>query len=230
VGDQILEAINRHQPGQAFSASQERIKELFKMVGIEPQMAKRYPHEFSGGMRQRAVIAMALACNPSLVIADEPTTALDVIVQDQVLRALCSIQKDFQMSMIYISHDIAVIAEVADRIGVMYAGRLAELAPALEIFKRPRHPYTAALMSAFPSIIGPKTKLVTLSGEPPDLLFPPSGCRFHPRCPYTTEQCTLEPPPLQPVAGGHWVACWNQIDPGEASHYPFLHSSPEVHL
>ena len=201
VGDQIIEAINRHHPGQPLSTSQERIKELFKMVGIEPQMAKRYPHEFSGGMRQRAVIAMALACNPSLVIADEPTTALDVIVQDQVLRELRGIQRDFKMSMIYISHDIAVIAEVADRIGVMYAGRLAELAPAIEIFKRPRHPYTAALMSAFPSIIGPKTKLVTLSGEPPDLLFPPSGCRFHPRCLYATERCTLEPPPFQPVAG-----------------------------
>jgi peptide/nickel transport system ATP-binding protein len=230
VGDQIIEAINRHHPGQPLSSSQDRIVELFKMVGIEPQMAKRYPHEFSGGMRQRAVIAMALACNPSLVIADEPTTALDVIVQDQVLRALREIQRDFRMSMIYISHDIAVIAEVADRIGVMYAGRLAELAPAVEIFKRPRHPYTAALMSAFPSIVGPKTRLVTLNGEPPDLLFPPSGCRFHPRCPYATEQCTLEQPPLQSITGDHWVACWNQLDHGEAPFYPALRPSPEVLL
>lgn len=230
VGDQIIEAINRHQPGQLLSASQERVTELFNMVGIEPQMAKRYPHEFSGGMRQRAVIAMALACCPSLVIADEPTTALDVIVQDQVLRELRRIQKYLNMSMIYISHDIAVIAEVADRIGVMYAGRLVEMAPAVEIFKRPRHPYTAALMSAFPSIIGPKTRLVTLRGEPHDLLFPPSGCRFHPRCLYAAEPCTLQQPSFQSMDGDHYVACWNQINPGEVSLYSVLRQSPEVRL
>ena len=228
VGDQIIEAINRHQPGMLPSIAQERVTNLFNMVGIEPQMAKRYPHEFSGGMRQRAVIAMALSCSPSLVIADEPTTALDVIVQDQVLREMRRIQKSLNMSMIYISHDIAVIAEVADRIGVMYAGRLAELAPAVEIFKHPHHPYTAALMSTFPSIIGPKTRLLTLGGEPPDLLFPPSGCRFHPRCSFATEQCTHQRPPLHSIDGEHIVACWNPLNPGQVSSYPVLRQSPEV--
>ena len=230
VGDQIIEAINRHQPGMLPSIAQERVTNLFNMVGIEPQMAKRYPHEFSGGMRQRAVIAMALSCSPSLVIADEPTTALDVIVQDQVLREMRRIQKSLNMSMIYISHDIAVIAEVADRIGVMYAGRLAELAPAVEIFKHPHHPYTAALMSTFPSIIGPKTRLLTLGGEPPDLLFPPSGCRFHPRCSFATEQCTHQRPPLQSIDDEHIVACWNPLNPGQVSSYPVLRQSPEVRL
>ena len=225
VGDQIIEAINRHQPGQLPSATQERVENLFKMVGIEPQMAQRYPHEFSGGMRQRAVIAMALACSPLLVIADEPTTALDVIVQDQVLRELRHIQKTLEMSMIYISHDIAVIAEVAEQIGIMYAGRIVEWAPSNVIFKQPRHPYTAALMSAFPSIIGPKIKLVTLGGEPPDLLFPPQGCRFHPRCRYVDEQCTLHQPPFQSVDNGHYVACWHQICSRVDPHLPALQDS-----
>jgi peptide/nickel transport system ATP-binding protein len=133
-------------------------------------------------MRQRAVIAMALACHPDLIIADEPTTALDVIVQDNLLREMAALQKKLGMSMIYISHDIAVIAEVSDRIGVMYAGGLIELASSYEVFHHPRHPYTCGLMSAFPSIVGPKRPLVTLPGEPPNLENPPSGCRFHPHC------------------------------------------------
>jgi peptide/nickel transport system ATP-binding protein len=179
-------------------------------------MMDRYPHEYSGGMRQRAVIAMALACQPALIIADEPTTALDVIVQDQVLRELRGIQKSLHMGMIYISHDIAVIAEVSDRIGVMYAGRLVEIAPSQAIFHTPRHPYTGALMSAFPSIHGPKTQLKSLEGEPPDLLYPPPGCRFHPRCPRVKDICRSQQPPLEAVerngeAAGQKVACWNPL-------------------
>ncbi|HZU87013.1 MAG TPA: ABC transporter ATP-binding protein [Anaerolineaceae bacterium] len=219
VGDQILEAIYHHEPNITNSDARERVVELFKLVGIDAKMIDRYPHEFSGGMRQRAIIAMALACNPALIIADEPTTALDVIVQDQVLRELRRIQKELNMSMIYISHDIAVIAEVAEKIGVMYAGRMVELADSREIFKRPRHPYTSALMSAFPSIIGPKVKLEALGGEPPDLLFPPSGCRFHPRCPFASERCVNEQPPFIPVSHTptsgegvqHMVACWYPV-------------------
>jgi peptide/nickel transport system ATP-binding protein len=212
VGDQIIEAMNHHEPNLAPSVARERVADLFQLVGIDTRMMDRYPHEFSGGMRQRAIIAMALACNPSLIIADEPTTALDVIVQDQVLRELRRIQKSLNMSMIYISHDIAVIAEVCEKIGVMYAGRLAEMASATEIFKRPRHPYTAALMSAFPSITGPKTRLVALGGEPPDLLFPPEGCRFHPRCPHASERCSIEQPPMNLCAYQHLVACWNPLE------------------
>jgi len=211
VGDQIMEALDRHQPDQSLEQKHKWVTELFKLVGIDPKMISRYPHEFSGGMRQRAVIAMALACNPSLIIADEPTTALDVIVQDQVLRELARIQKSMNMSMIYISHDIAVIAEVADIIGVMYAGCMVEKAETNTIFQSPCHRYTKALLSTFPSIVGPKTELVALPGDPPDLLFPPSGCRFHPRCPHALTRCRQEKPPFEPVGDGHWAACWNPV-------------------
>lgn len=212
VGDQIAEAINRHDKDAKPNEVNERVADLFKLVSIDPNFAKRYPHELSGGMRQRAIIAMALACNPDVIIADEPTTALDVIVQDQVLREMSKVQKELNMSMIYISHDIAVIAEVADKIGVMYAGRMAEFSTVMDIFKRPMHPYTVALMSAFPSIVGPKQALVALGGEPPDLLFPPKGCRFNPRCTRVLEQCRKERPPFSDVGGGHFVACWNPAE------------------
>ncbi len=212
VGDQIIESIVQHEPNVQPNAVRERVGKLFQLVGIDPKLMDRYPHEFSGGMRQRAVIAMSLSCNPDLIIADEPTTALDVIVQDQVLRELRKIQKQLGMSMIYISHDIAVIAEVAELLGVMYAGRLAEMSTSHDIFKRPMHPYTVALMSAFPSIRGPKQKLEALPGEPPDLLFPPKGCRFHPRCPRALAQCKKEQPPFEDAGGGHMVACWNPAE------------------
>jgi peptide/nickel transport system ATP-binding protein len=211
VGDQIIEALDRHQPDQTPEQKRQWVTELFKLVGIDPMMISRYPHEFSGGMRQRAVIAMALACNPSLIIADEPTTALDVIVQDQVLRELERIQKSMNMSMIYISHDIAVIAEVADIIGVMYAGCMVEKAETNTIFQSPCHRYTKALLSTFPSIVGPKTELVALPGDPPDLLYPPPGCRFHPRCPHALTRCRQEKPPFESVGDGHWAACWNPV-------------------
>jgi peptide/nickel transport system ATP-binding protein len=172
----------------------------------------QYPHEYSGGMRQRAVIAMALACSPDLIIADEPTTALDVIVQDSLLREMIELQKKLNMSMMYISHDIAVIAEVTERIGVMYAGRLAEFASAEEIFKHPLHPYTYGLMSAFPSIIGPKRVLTTLPGEPPDLISPPSGCRFHPRCSFATEICSEQDPEFLDMGSDHFAACWHPVE------------------
>jgi peptide/nickel transport system ATP-binding protein len=212
VGDQIIEALERHEPSIRPAAAHARVAELYKLVGIDPKMISRYPHEYSGGMRQRAIIAMALACSPDLIIADEPTTALDVIVQDQVLRELRKVQQKLGMSMIYISHDIAVIAEVSEKIAVMYAGRMVELGKANDIFKCCNHPYTVALMSAFPSIKGPKNKLLALPGEPPDLLAPPPGCRFHPRCPRAIEQCHVETPPLEPIQPGHLVACWNPME------------------
>jgi peptide/nickel transport system ATP-binding protein len=163
-------------------------------------------------MRQRAVIAMALACSPDLIIADEPTTALDVIVQDNLLREMMALQKKLHMSMIYISHDIAVIAEVSDQMGVMYAGRLVELSSAEEVFHHPLHPYTSGLMSAFPSIVGPKRNLVTLPGEPPDLLHPPRGCRFHPRCSFATDICKQSVPEFKDHGGGHLVACYHPME------------------
>jgi peptide/nickel transport system ATP-binding protein len=212
VGNQIIEALDLHWGVSSRKEARERVAQLFEMVGLDPPLMDRFPHEYSGGMRQRAIIAMALACNPDIVIADEPTTALDVIVQDRILKELRKIQDQLGMSMIYISHDIAVIAEVSDRIAVMYAGRMAEMASGVDIFERPFHPYTYALMSAFPSITGEKRELVTIPGEPPDLLDPPTGCRFHPRCPNAIEICRHEQPPFEPKAPNHLAACWNPVE------------------
>jgi len=212
VGDQIIEALNEHIGVMTNEQSHERVKELFRMVGLDENWVDRYPHEFSGGMRQRAVIALALSCNPDLIIADEPTTALDVIVQDLVLRTLEHVQDMLGMSMIYISHDIAVIAEVCKRIGVMYAGQLVEMADATDIFEHPRHPYTAALINSFPSIKGKRRKLEPLGGEPPDLINPPSGCRFHPRCPYATQKCVDEVPKFEDFGNNHFAACWHPLE------------------
>jgi peptide/nickel transport system ATP-binding protein len=210
VGDQIREALRLHWPTRlSYAEETARIAALFEMVGLNSAMIDRYPHEFSGGMRQRAIIAMALSCNPKLIVADEPTTALDVIVQDQILKELKEVQRELGMSIVYISHDIAVIAEVTDRIGVMYAGKLVELGTTLEVFHRPRHPYAFLLLSSTPSITGPRRSLAPLEGEPPNLLDPPTGCRFNPRCPFATEQCRVESPPMTDIGGGHQVACWH---------------------
>lgn len=212
VSDQIIEAMETHLGVHSFEQARRRVAELFSMVGLEPRMMDQYPHEYSGGMRQRAVIAMALSCNPDIIIADEPTTALDVLVQDALLRQLRALQERIGLSMIYISHDIAVIAEVSNRVGVMYAGKLVELGSTEELFHAPLHPYTVALMSAFPSVTGPKRELQTLPGEPPDLLRPPQGCRFHPRCPRATDVCRREEPPFADHGDGHYVACWHPVE------------------
>ena len=210
VGDQIIEAIEAHDMITTMTEARATVDRLFRLVGLDPGLTDRYPHEFSGGMRQRAVIAMALACQPDVIVADEPTTALDVIVQDRILRQIKEIQTDLNMSMIYITHDIAVVAEITDRIGVMYAGKLVELGSTADVFERPIHPYTKALLSVFPSIRGEKRPLATLGGEPPNLIDPPTGCRFHPRCPYATAICQQEEPPVV-VRDGHWAACWNPV-------------------
>ena len=212
VGDQIIEALEIHGRLKTKSHAEEVVSSLFNLVGLDPQLMNQYPHEYSGGMRQRAIIAMSLACNPELIIADEPTTALDVIVQDKLLKEIANIQKELNMSMIYISHDIAVIAEICETIGVMYAGNMAELASAKTIFKEPMHPYTIGLMFSFPSIVGPKKKLFTLTGEPPDLLNPPTGCRFHPRCEYATDICKKERPEWVELKKHHFVACWHPVE------------------
>ena len=211
VGEQIVEAIEAHGVESTDSGARERVARLFRMVGLDPQLMERYPHEFSGGMRQRAVIAMALSCDPDLIIADEPTTALDVIVQDRILRELKDIQQELGMSIIYISHDIAVVAEVTDLVGVMYAGRLVEMGETAEVFRAPIHPYTAALMSSFPSVSGERRPLAGLPGEPPNLSDPPPGCPFHPRCAHATDVCRNEYPP-QVHRGSHRAACWHPLD------------------
>jgi peptide/nickel transport system ATP-binding protein len=206
IESQIVEAIKTHENVQKEEA-RERVAQLYSLVGLDPERARDYPHEYSGGMKQRAVIAMALACNPDIIIADEPTTALDVIVQDQIISEIKRLQKELHMTMIYISHDISVIAESCERIAVMYAGILAEYANSIDLFKNPMHPYTQALMNSFPSIKGPKKRLIPVPGEPPNLLNPPTGCRFHPRCPIAMDVCKKQVPDFIEFENRHWAAC-----------------------
>jgi peptide/nickel transport system ATP-binding protein len=206
IESQIVEAIKTHENVPTEEA-RERVAQLYSLVGLDPERARDYPHEYSGGMKQRAVIAMALACNPDIIIADEPTTALDVIVQDQIISEIKRLQKELHMTMIYISHDISVIAESCERIAVMYAGILAEYANAIDLFKNPMHPYTQALMNSFPSIRGPKKRLIPVPGEPPNLLNPPTGCRFHPRCPIAMDVCKKQVPDFTEFENRHWAAC-----------------------
>ena len=211
VGDQIIEALDVHIKTSP-DVSMARVEELFDLVSLDRSFIGRYPHEYSGGMKQRAGIAMALSCEPDLLIADEPTTALDVIVQDRILKELRDVQQALKMSLIYISHDMAVIAEVSHVVGVMYAGRIVEWGETVDIYRSPMHPYTQTLMSAFPSVTGPKQELAMLAGEPPNLLNPPSGCRFHPRCPYATDICRTEEPPKVEGSDTHWAACWHPLE------------------
>jgi len=206
VGEQITEAILFHEDVGEQEA-QERTVGLLKKVGIDPSRADHYPHEFSGGMKQRAMIAMALACNPDLIIADEPTTALDVITQAQVIKVLKSLQKELDLSLILISHDLSVVGETCDKVAIMYAGKIAEYASVKEIFRSPKHPYTQGLLGSFPSIKGTKERLQSIPGNPPDLIDPPPACRFNPRCRYSKRVCTMEDPVLMESSKGHFVAC-----------------------
>jgi peptide/nickel transport system ATP-binding protein len=206
IGNQIAEAIMLHEEVDKKEAL-ERAGKLLDLVGIGASRIDRYAHELSGGLKQRTVIAMALACNPDLVIADEPTTALDVIVEAQVLKVMKELQKKLSLSMMLISHDLSMIAETCDDIAIMYAGKIVESGNLVNIFKEALHPYTQKLIGAFPSILGPKTELASIPGFPPDLLNPPSGCRFHPRCPYVMDICKKEEPPLVNASKEHRAAC-----------------------
>ncbi len=206
VGDQISEAILAHDKVSP-QAARHKVRDLFRLVGLDEDLVDRYPHEYSGGMKQRAVIAMALACQPEVVIADEPTTALDVLVQDMILSQLQDIQRQLHMSLIYISHDIAAVARMSQRIAVMYAGKVVEMGETEQVLRSPLHPYTKALLSSFPRLTGERQTLESLSGEPPDLVQPPSGCRFHPRCPYASQLCWEKEPPLE-FRRDHEAACW----------------------
>jgi peptide/nickel transport system ATP-binding protein len=208
VGGQIVEAILAHEPNVSARAARARVGELYAAVGLAPDRQDQYPHQYSGGMKQRAVIAMSLACDPKLVIADEPTTALDVIVQDRILDELRRIQRDRHQSMVYISHDMAVIAQIADAVAVMYAGRIVEIGPTADIYRHPVHPYTGALMAASPSLQGPRRRLASLPGAPPNLADPPPGCPFHPRCPNAGDKCVVEHPPLVLHRDNLVAACW----------------------
>ena len=206
VGAQVVEAIRAHRPCSRREAWA-RAEQLFETVGLEPAWTRRYPHELSGGMRQRAIIAMALALDPPLLIADEPTTALDVIVQDQIYGEIGRIRRAGGQALILITHDISLVAENCDRIAVMYAGRIVETGAVPDVFARPHHPYTIGLASAFPVLRGEGGELISIAGAPPSLLAPLPGCRFATRCPFAEEMCTRVDPPLLPVGSGHLSAC-----------------------
>ena len=207
IGEQIAEAIRLHEDVNQKEAL-DRAGKLLDLVGIGAARIDRYPHELSGGLKQRTIIAMSLACNPSLVIADEPTTALDVIIEAQVLKVIKELQHKLDLSMIVISHDLSMIAETCDAIAIMYAGKIVETGNIASIYKEPLHPYTQKLISAFPSILGRKKELASIHGFPPDLLNPPKGCRFHPRCQYAMEICKRKQPVIiKPGNKEHYVAC-----------------------
>jgi len=208
VGEQISEAIYTHEPDVKKEEIAQRTTKLFELVGLDPSRIDNYPHEYSGGMRQRALIAMALACNPGLLISDEPCTALDVIVAAQVLKLLREIKAKLNIGMILISHDLSIIAETCEKVGIMYAGMLSEYGDAGDIFREPLHPYTQGLISAFPSIRSERVKMVSIAGTPPDLLRPPTGCRFHPRCQYAMDICRKIVPSWSRIEDRRYVACW----------------------
>jgi peptide/nickel transport system ATP-binding protein len=207
VGDQVVEAILLHE-GVSRSEARSRMQELFEHVGIAPRRAGDYPHEFSGGMRQRVMIAMALACDPPLMIADEPTTALDVMIQAQILNLLAQLREERNLTLLVITHDLSVLAQVTDRVAIMYAGRIVEEGSAAELLTTPRHPYTKSLVSAFPFVGDPASRGVPsgLPGDPPDPAARPSGCAFHPRCPVAFEPCDRIDPVLE-RHGSRLAAC-----------------------
>jgi len=211
VGDQIIE-IMRYKDKISKEEAQKRLERLCNIVHIDPKRMRSYPHQFSGGMKQRAVIAMALSTDPKLIIADEPTTALDLITQDRIMEEIKEIQKELKMSMIFISHDLSLVSEISDRVIVMYAGKIVESCDKRSLFREAVHPYTRGLINSCPRIRGDKGKLSGIPGEPPSLSSPPKGCRFHPRCPYAIAICREEEPEYKEMGEGHFSACWVVFD------------------
>jgi peptide/nickel transport system ATP-binding protein len=210
IGDQIKEAIVVHSQVDRNTA-QAKVKDLMVEVGIPPDRYSSFPFELSGGMKQRSVIAMALALDPDIIIADEPTTALDVIVQAQIIVLLRNLQKAKNMAMILITHDLSLVAEMCDKVAIIYAGQIVEYGPASRIFHNPKHPYTIGLIRAFPNIEAKRTTLISIPGSPPDLIHPPEGCRFQPRCRFATPKCK-EMPELETVEAEHNSRCWYSSD------------------
>jgi oligopeptide/dipeptide ABC transporter ATP-binding protein len=212
VGRQLTEGLEIHL-GMSAAAARARATELLGLVGIpDPgRRLRQYPHQFSGGMRQRMMIAMALACNPSLVLADEPTTALDVTIQAQILELMKDLSRRLGVAMLIITHNLGVVARYADRVNVMYAGRIIERGTARDLYGEPRHPYTLGLLRSVPRLDEPRrARLAPIEGQPPDLTRLPSGCAFRPRCAWRVQRCEIEAPPLAPVGAGsnHVSACW----------------------
>lgn len=214
IGDQLKEILDEH----GFEGDREaKVSESLAQVGLDPSIARRYPHELSGGMKQRVVIAMALLLEPDILVADEPTTALDVLVQSQIISLLNRLRREKGITVILITHDLALVSQIATKIGIMYAGQLVELGSREEIYKNPRHPYTQALLAAVPRLRpagggGMEKRIRFIPGSPPSLLDPPAGCRFYPRCPYAMEVCKKDPPEFETPTG--YVRCWLEGEEG----------------
>jgi peptide/nickel transport system ATP-binding protein len=222
VGDQFVDMLQAHEKirkGEAIA----RAGDLLDLVGIDRRRVRAYPHELSGGMRQRVVIAMALALQPELIVMDEPTTALDVVVQREILQEIEELKNELGFAVLFITHDMSLLVEISDRIAIMYAGEIVEQAPAEKLFRQPKHPYTVGLMSSFPPLVGEIKRMSGIPGAPPDLGDPPSGCRFNPRCPHCTGEDqrlyqlqTTERPVLRSIAPDHLVACHLDFSGGPA--------------
>jgi peptide/nickel transport system ATP-binding protein len=221
IGAQIIDVLRTHRPEMRSSARKERVAELLRLVGISPDRVGSYPHELSGGMRQRAGIAIALALSPEIIILDEPTTALDVVVQREILTEIMRLRKQLSFSVIFITHDLSLLLELADSVAIMYAGRIVEQASRRELYRTPRHPYSYGLINAFPSLHGPRRKAIGIPGSPPDLRTPPSGCAFHPRCPLVFSPCDSVLPQLRSATSdsAQLVAC-HLYDPAYAAAPP----------
>ena len=207
IGDHFTEYIRAHNPETNKEDALKLTESVLKELGIRTDRLNDYPHQFSGGMRQRVMIGLALVLNPELIIADEPTTALDVIVEAQIIEQLKELREKYSLSILLITHNMGIVAQMADRVAVMYAGRIAEVGPVTEIFSNPRHPYTQALLKSIPTVEGGRRVLKVIPGFPPDLRNLPSGCAFHPRCPFAFDRCKAEDPRLQPVSADGLAAC-----------------------
>jgi oligopeptide/dipeptide ABC transporter ATP-binding protein len=209
VDQHLVEAIQVHEPRTTKEKALERVRSLIERLGIQERRLSAYPHQLSGGMRQRVMIGLGLVLNANLIIADEATTSLDVIVEAKLVDEFKKIRQDFGVSLLAITHNIALVAELADRIAVMYAGHLVELGPIAQVFDAPQHPYTQGLLQSVPSVkLDDTRELYKMAGEPPNLTRPPSGCRFHPRCPRAISICTAQEPDFQETQPGRWVKCW----------------------
>jgi oligopeptide/dipeptide ABC transporter ATP-binding protein len=231
VGEQVAEPVLLHEPGMTQTAAKARVSELFELVGISPERAREYPHQFSGGMRQRVMIAMALACRPRLVIGDEPTTALDVMVQAQILDLLERLRRELGLALILITHDLAVVAETCDRAVVMYAGQLAETGALTQLHARPLHPYSVRLLGSVPDLSGERRLPEGIPGQPPSPESPVPGCRFHPRCDHAMAVCVSDAPAIRGFGTAHAVACHAVSDDGRLrspAELPLLASATQV--
>jgi peptide/nickel transport system ATP-binding protein len=225
IGAQLTDVLRAHRPDMNAHARRARAAELLELVDIPADRLASYPHELSGGMRQRVMIGMALALDPQVVIMDEPTTALDVVTQREILEELMQLRDRLGFAVMFITHDLSLLVEIADSIAVMYAGRIVEQAGARELFRAPRHPYSLGLLNSFPSLHGTRHYMEGIPGSPPDLRDPPAGCPFHPRCGYAFDKCRTEHPPLLDL-GGRTAACWLQDGSGKAP--PELAVKPEL--